>query len=63
MRLGVAVVQRWGCLSASLGHDNVDLMIVATALVHRLTVVVRNVRHCDRVGVPVLNPFALDRDV
>lgn len=60
--LDVAVAQRWGHLSASLGYDNVDLMIAATALVHGLTVVTGNVRHFDRTGVPVLNPFKPDRD-
>ncbi|MCY3659282.1 MAG: type II toxin-antitoxin system VapC family toxin [Caldilineaceae bacterium] len=59
--LDVAVAQRWRRLSASLGYDNVDLMIAATAL-HGLTVVARNVRHFDRAGVSVLNPFAPDRD-
>ncbi len=34
-----------------------DAMIAATALVHRLTVVTRNVRDFSRFGVPVLNPF------
>ena len=61
LSLDVAVAQRWGQLSASLGYDNVDLMIAATALVHGLTVVTRNVRHFDRAGVPVLNPFEPDR--
>lgn len=61
--LDVAVAQRWGRLSASLGYDNVDLMIAATALVHGLTVVTRNVRHFDRADVLVLNPFTPDKDV
>ncbi len=34
-----------------------DAMIAATALVHRLTVVTRNVRDFSRFDVPVLNPF------
>ena len=34
-----------------------DAMIAATALVHKLTVVTRNVRDFKRFGVPVLNPF------
>ncbi|MFA6314004.1 MAG: type II toxin-antitoxin system VapC family toxin [Sterolibacterium sp.] len=34
-----------------------DAMIAATALVHKLTVVTRNVGDFKRFGVPLLNPF------
>lgn len=34
-----------------------DALIAATAVVHGLTVVTRNVKHFDRLGVPILNPF------
>jgi len=34
-----------------------DAMIAATALVHRLTVVTRNIRDFERFNVPLLNPF------
>ena len=34
-----------------------DVMIAATALVHKLTVVTRNVGDFRRFGVPMLNPF------
>ena len=53
----VPAAQRWGRLSASLGHDSIDLMIAATALEHSLTVVTRNVSHFEPTGVRVLNPF------
>ena len=49
--------QRWGRLSASLGHQDPDLIIAATALEHDLTVVTRNVRHFQPTGVRILNPF------
>jgi toxin FitB len=34
-----------------------DAMIAATAIVHKLTVVTRNVRDFKRFQVPILNPF------
>ena len=34
-----------------------DAMIAAVAIVHRLTVVTRNVRDFNELGVPVLDPF------
>ena len=34
-----------------------DALIAAVAAVHRLTVVTRNVRDFDRLGVPTLDPF------
>jgi predicted nucleic acid-binding protein len=38
-----------------------DAMIAATAQVHRLTVVTRNVGDFGALGVPVLNPFDAQR--
>ena len=35
-----------------------DAMIAATAKVHRLTVVTRNVKDFQKLGVPVINPFS-----
>lgn len=37
---------------------NQDAMIAAVAIVHRLTVVTRNVRDFNQLGVQVLDPFA-----
>jgi predicted nucleic acid-binding protein len=57
--MDAAVFRAW----AKLMHkqsDTVyeDAMIAATAQVHHLTVVTRNVRDFKRFGVPVFNPFA-----
>ena len=35
-----------------------DAMIAAVAIVHRLTVVTRNTRDFEQLGVPTLDPFA-----
>jgi predicted nucleic acid-binding protein len=37
-----------------------DAMIAATAIVHNLTVVTRNVRDFERLGVRTFNPFSRD---
>ncbi|MGE0315915.1 MAG: type II toxin-antitoxin system VapC family toxin [Lautropia sp.] len=37
-----------------------DTMIAATALVHRMTVVTRNVRHFEGSGVPIYDPWTFD---
>ena len=53
----VSTARRWGQLSATLGRDDIDLLIAATALEHGLTVVTRNVRHFEPTKVAVLNPI------
>ena len=53
-----ATARTWGRLSASLGNQNVDLIIAATALEHDLIVATRNVKHFEPTGAPVFNPFA-----
>ena len=40
---------------------NQDAMIAAVAIVHRLTIVTRNVRDFNQLGVQVLDPFADNR--
>jgi predicted nucleic acid-binding protein len=54
---GLAEALEWGRLSARLGNREPDLQIAATALVHDLTVVTRNVRHFEPAGVRVVNPW------
>ncbi len=51
------IAQRWGELSAAAGHDGADLIIAATALQHGLTVVTRNEKHFEPLGVKLLNPY------
>ena len=47
----------WGRWSAEFGHEGVDLLIAATAEVHGLTIATHNVRHFQRTGVALVDPF------
>ncbi len=51
------IAERWGLLEAERVVSTIDGLIAATALVHRLTVVTRNVRDFAPTGVAILNPF------
>jgi len=52
------VALRWGEIVASGPTlPMIDTLIAATAQVHRLSVVTRNVRDFERTGVAVINPF------
>lgn len=58
-----AVWRTYGRLKASVEafgrpQEDLDLLIAATAAVHRLTVVTRNTKHFDDSGVKTLNPWA-----
>ena len=53
-----AVFRQWAQLMHRRSRDLIeDAMIAATALVHNLTVVSRNVRDFERLGPTVINPF------
>lgn len=56
--VAIMVAERWGRMQFQLGRMDFDLAIAATALEHNLTVVTRNVRHFDKTGAAVLDPFA-----
>lgn len=47
----------WGRLRVPHAEPALDKLIAATALIHDLTVVTRNVRDFEIVGVKTLNPF------
>jgi toxin FitB len=49
--------QVWGRLRVPNAHNEIDKQIAATAWVHGLTVVTRNIRDMAGTGVPALNPF------
>jgi len=52
-----AVAQRCAALHVPDPRPQRDSLIAATAIVHRLTVVTRNVRDFEPMGVPLLNPW------
>jgi predicted nucleic acid-binding protein len=53
-----AVAEQWGRLTATRPASVVDTLMAATALVHGLTLVTRNVKDVRWTGVACLNPFS-----
>jgi predicted nucleic acid-binding protein len=53
----VAVSEAWGRFNAAGPLPVIDGLLAATAQVHGLTLVSRNVADLERTGVSVLNPF------
>ena len=56
--IDAAVADRWGLLNVPDRVPTVDGLLAATALVHDLTVLTRNVRDFTRTGAKVENPFS-----
>lgn len=52
------IADRWGRLNVPDKLPTIDGLLAATALVHDLTLVTRNVRDVERSGVKRLNPFS-----
>jgi predicted nucleic acid-binding protein len=58
LKIDEAIADRWGALDVPDRLPVVDGLLAATALVHGLTLVTRNVRDIERTGVPLLDPFS-----
>jgi len=56
-----AVADEWGRMNASRPLPVIDGLLAATAKVHGLTLVTRDVRGVDGLGVSILNPFERGR--
>jgi predicted nucleic acid-binding protein len=52
------IAQEWGRLSALRPIPPEDGLLAATALVHRLTLVTRNVKNVNGLGVSLVNPWS-----
>ena len=57
--LGVdaAIARQWGELSAQRSRPVVDTLLAATAVVHKLTLVTRNISDVHDLGVKLLDPW------
>jgi predicted nucleic acid-binding protein len=53
-----AVAEEWGRMSAKRPVSTVDALMAATAKVHGMTLVTRNVADVGDLGAIVVNPFA-----
>lgn len=58
LAIDLAVAKRWAELNSGDPLPVVDSLLAATALVHDLTVVTRNVDDFVRTAVPCINPFS-----
>ena len=54
-----AVANEWGRLNASRPLPVIDGLLAATAKIHRMTLVTRNIADIVDLGVHILNPFEL----
>lgn len=53
----IEIARLWGVLSADRGRPIVDTLIVATAMIHGLTLVTRNTADFQGLRVRVVNPW------
>ena len=59
--IDAVVASRWGALNVPDPIPTVDGLLAATALVHDLTLVTRNVKNVAKTGARLLNPFTARR--
>ena len=55
--VSTSVAMEWGNISAQTGNASADNLIAATAKIHHLTVVTRNIKHFSSTGIPCINPW------
>ena len=64
----IAVARQWGivvaqCEIAGRPMEALDALLAATAVIHKLTFVTRNVRHFSVLGSAVLNPWDITSQI
>jgi len=57
LKIDDRVAQAWGRLSARGSFPVIDALLAATALMHGLTLVTRNLKDVERSGARCFNPF------
>jgi hypothetical protein len=57
LSVDAAIARQWGELSAQRSRPVVDTLLAATALVHKLTLVTRNISDVQDLGVKLLDPW------
>ncbi len=57
LSINASIAHRWGELAAMRSRPVVDTLIAATAMVHGLTLVTRNIRDVADTGVFLMNPW------
>lgn len=62
LAVDLGVAHAWGALMArsariGINLNGIDAFFVATAEVHKLTLVTRNTKHFEKLGMPLLNPW------
>jgi len=63
LAVDAAIANQWGRYNVPDPLPVLDSLLAATARVHGLTLVTRNVEHLERTGVDCLNPFSAEQDV
>jgi predicted nucleic acid-binding protein len=61
LSIDAEIAQVWGRLRVPHHENPLDKQIAATALIHNLTLVTRNAKHFENLGVHLLNPFGVPR--
>lgn len=54
-----AIAEQWGRFNVPASLPVIDSLLAATASVHGLTLVTRNLKDVERTGVSCLNPFSM----
>ncbi len=58
LNLDAPIADRWGRLIAAAGRPAIDSLLAATAAHHGLSLVTRNARDFEGLGIEVINPWA-----